>query len=220
MLRKKWFKDEWESTTHPIEIIKNEEENYHAYKDGYLFPGFYRTAYDAYFTARTVPEHLVRLFALEYGRVSPHWFDTQIISAFPGMGKTSLAKSRPGEYRDLDSSQFEGDFLKYFQGIKLAATEGWTGILISSHDEIRQMLKNSGLFYNSAFPWPGRKAEFLENYYNRGNDDEFVERISENWLDWIDGMRITDGQCRNFCFYDNKYLIDAMGQFVKVYNSA
>ncbi len=122
---------------------------------------------------------------------------TKIISAFPGMGKTySLSYS---EYKclDLDSSAYSWTVkngvkiknksfpLNYIDEIKMNIGK-YDYILISSHIEVREELKNNCIFYYLLYPSIKRQDEFIERYIERGSTKEFIKLVSDNWYSWIE----------------------------------
>jgi hypothetical protein len=65
-------------------------------------------------------------------------------------------------------------------------------IFVSSHLEIRQALKDAGLRYLLVFPETCCKDEYIARYRERGSPAAFVERLRENWEQWLDSCRNDD----------------------------
>ena len=105
--------------------------------------------------------------------------DTQIISGFPGVGKSNFFKKSDLKVLDSDDSLFDKrDFPdNYINHIK-----NFIGkvdyILISSHDVVRRALEEHNIEYVLVYPSIELKEEYLERYKNRGNEDSFIAFIS------------------------------------------
>jgi len=136
---------------------------------------------------------------------------TRIISAFPGVGKTFYFNNSNKSVIDSDSSQFSwikdknGNNTKernpnfpqnYIEHIK-----GNIGkvdiILVSSHKEVREALKNNCLFYYLVYPDYTRKEEFLQRYLDRGSPESFMDLIRKNWDKWISELQDDKIGCEN-----------------------
>ena len=125
--------------------------------------------------------------------------ETRIISAFPGVGKTYYHERNKGISIDSDSSHFswvkdsEGNNTKernpefpnnYINHIKENVGK-YKYIFVSSHEEVRNSLKENGIEYYLIYPAKKRKKEFIERYIQRGSPEGFVNLISKNWDSWI-----------------------------------
>jgi hypothetical protein len=129
--------------------------------------------------------------------------NTRIISAFPGVGKTWLYQHQEQlgiTVLDSDSSQFswieEGvrhpDFPNnYIQHIKdnLGKVDV---ICVSSHDVVRQALKENGLNYTIVYPDWSEKERYINRFIDRGNDVKFIKFISDNWFEFIRDIKRDD----------------------------
>ena len=109
-----------------------------------------------------------------------------IISAFPGIGKSKLYEENKINYSDSDSSKFnKKNFPKnYIEHIKQIRNEKHL-IFISSHIDVRKELVEQGIPFIYVIPTLDRKLEFLENYKNRGNTQEFIDNVNDNWERWL-----------------------------------
>lgn len=109
-----------------------------------------------------------------------------IISAFPGMGKSTFYKENSVNYSDSDSSQFDkSEFPKnYIKHIKEIIKIKQL-VFVSSHIEVRNVLLKSMLKFIYVLPSLDRKAEFLNNYKERGSSQEFIDRVATNWERWL-----------------------------------
>ena len=130
-----------------------------------------------------------------------------IVSAFAGVGKTTLAKKYNGEVIDLESGNFKwienGNTeatkgngsrtqnprfpINYLEAIKKANTE-YKVVLISQHEVIRKCLDAVKLDYIIAYPDISMKEEYIERYKNRGNNERFISLISTSWEKWISDL--------------------------------
>lgn len=126
--------------------------------------------------------------------------DTLIISGFPGVGK-SYFKNNNSKLTILDSDSSNFSWLKdkdgnntkernsefpnnYIQHIK--DNMGKVDIIfVSSHDIVRQALKDNNMFYYLVYPCRCIKDEYLQRYKDRGNNNSFIEFIDKNWEDFI-----------------------------------
>ena len=58
-------------------------------------------------------------------------------------------------------------------------------ILISSHEIVRQALKDNNLGYMLVYPSIELKEEYMNRYIQRGSDYNFIKVIESNWDKWI-----------------------------------
>jgi len=138
---------------------------------------------------------------------------TKIISAFPGTGKSYYHIKYPGITLDSDSSNFSwvkdenGNNTKernpefpqnYINHIKENIGK-YKYIFVSSHKEVRDALLDNCLFFYVVYPNERRKDEFLERYRSRGNDEKFIQLISDNWEKWIREIYWIDNGCEKIC---------------------
>lgn len=129
-----------------------------------------------------------------------------IVSAFAGVGKTTLAQKyssdvidlESGNYRWLNSDGTEQSKgtqrvpnprfpINYLEAIK-AANQKYKVVLISQHEVIRKCLDAVKLDYILAYPDMGMKEEFIERYRKRGNNENFIRLISTEWEKWIQAL--------------------------------
>lgn len=122
---------------------------------------------------------------------------TRIISAFPGVGKSYLFdnQDRYGlKVLDSDSSKFSWlekgvrnpDFPRNYIEHILANLGAVDIILVSSHDTVRQSLREAGLMYEVVYPGRSEKGRYLARFRNRGNDEPFINLINDKWDDFLD----------------------------------
>ncbi|WP_304393266.1 hypothetical protein [uncultured Clostridium sp.] len=130
-----------------------------------------------------------------------------IVSAFAGVGKTTLAKKYNKDVIDLESGNFKwlengnteatkGDNkrtqnprypINYLEAIKKANSE-YKVVLISQHEVIRKCLDAVKLDYTVVYPDISMKQEFIERYQKRGNNEKFINLIISNWEKWISDL--------------------------------
>lgn len=123
---------------------------------------------------------------------------TKIISGFPGVGKTYYHNKHKDTTLDSDSSNFSwikdenGNNTKvrnpefpqnYINHIKENIGK-YEYIFVSSHKEVRDALLDNCLFFYLVYPDSTRKDEFFQRYKNRGNDENFIKLVSDNWDSW------------------------------------
>ena len=119
--------------------------------------------------------------------------ETRIISAFPGVGKTYYHERNKEISIDSDSSHFswvkdgDGNNTKernpefpnnYISHIK-ENIGNYKYIFVSSHEEVRNALKENGIKYYMIYPAKSKKQEFVERYIQRGSPEEFVNLIKD-----------------------------------------
>lgn len=127
-----------------------------------------------------------------------------IVSAFAGVGKTTLAQMYKEDVIDLESGNYKwiengntestkGDNtriqnprypINYLEAIKKANSE-YKVVLISQHEVIRKCLDAVKLDYLLVYPDISLKEEFIDRYKSRGNNNNFVNLITNNWNRWI-----------------------------------
>lgn len=131
--------------------------------------------------------------------------NTKIISAFPGCGKTYCFKNYQDKFSilDSDSSNFswvkdkEGDNTttrnpnfpqNYIDHIKF--NMGKVDIIfVSSHDIVRKALEENNIKYLLVYPCLGAKKEYINRYINRGNNENFIKFIDNNYENFISDMK-------------------------------
>lgn len=65
-------------------------------------------------------------------------------------------------------------------------------IFVSSHDVVRKALKENGIEYHIFYPDKSMKNEWIRRFKERGNDEKFIEFISNNWDEFIDDIERDD----------------------------
>lgn len=143
---------------------------------------------------------------------------TAVISAFPGCGKSYIYKNynntkyNKKNWKILDSDSSDYSWLKdengnntternpdfpnnYIKHIK--DNIGKVDVIfVSSHKEVRKALKRNNIDFFLVFPTKDMKNMFIKRYKDRGNTENFINFISNNWDKFIDDMENeSDKQC-------------------------
>lgn len=148
-------------------------------------------------------KNLISKHKIRHRRKEEFSLKTKVISAFPACGKSYTFENSQDCFRgilDSDSSEFSwvkdengkntternSDFPNnYIQHIKdnLGKVEI---IFVSSHDVVRNALKDNGIDYTIVYPDKSMKDEWLRRFKKRGNDEKFIDFISTNFEKFID----------------------------------
>ena len=136
---------------------------------------------------------------------------TKIISAFPGVGKTYYHNKHKDTTLDSDSSNFSwikdenGNNTKvrnpefpqnYINHIKDNIGK-YEYIFVSSHKDVREALLDNCIFFYLVYPDSIRKDEFIQRYKNRGNDENFIKLVSDNWDNWMKEIWFIPDGCKH-----------------------
>jgi len=107
-----------------------------------------------------------------------------IICGFPGVGKTMMAKF--SRWVDLESTPFSyrGQWLLYAEVAKHMSDNGYT-VMVSTHAEMLEALEQIEARYTVVIPPITDKDTYLRRYDLRGNTDDFIQHLAENWQRWI-----------------------------------
>lgn len=151
-----------------------------------------------------------------------------VISAFPAMGKSHaykiLKNIRGMNVLDSDSSQFSWiydveslatkernpDFPNnYIQHIKENMNTAEC-IFVSSHENVRQAMKEAGIPYILVYPKKDMLPEIVGRCVLRGSDDNFIKTLIENWDNWIESCENDTGATKKMILDHNEYLHDCV----------
>lgn len=105
-----------------------------------------------------------------------------IICGFPGTGKTMMA--RLSNWVDLESTPFEKDWWRYAKVAKHMSDNGYT-VMVSTHRELLERLEQMEVSYTVVVPPVSDKDIYINRYKQRGNTDDFISTVEENWENWI-----------------------------------
>lgn len=144
-------------------------------------------------------------------RFNEHSKTTLVVSAFPGCGKSHLFRNK-GESKilDSDSSTFDKSNFpqNYIEHIK-SNLGNVDLILVSSHKEVREALVDNGIEFTLVYPDNNIKEEYIKRYIDRGNNDKFVELLTNNWNNWIDELDNQTG-CEKIKLNTGEFLSDVI----------
>lgn len=122
---------------------------------------------------------------------------TIIISAFPCCGKSTYANMHDDSI-DLESShyskkvdgtpnpEFPGNYINIIK--YHLVNNNWKYMFVSSHKIVRDALKADGIKFYSLYPVKERKLEVIELCKKRGNTEQFIKILEENFDQWVDEM--------------------------------
>jgi len=135
---------------------------------------------------------------------------TELVSAFPGSGKSHYFKNTSKKVLDSDSSTFDkSDFpANYIRHIKEKMGTVDT-ILISSHEEVRDALVEADLYFTLIYPDISLKEEYINRYKERGNDDDFVKLLETNWDTWLKDIK-NQKNCKHIVLKSGEFLSDVI----------
>jgi hypothetical protein len=142
----------------------------------------------------------------------------KVISGFPAIGKSFLFNNENNSIvLDSDSSMFswvsEGvrstDFPNnYMKHIEENLSEA-DYIFVSSHDVVRNALKNYHIAYTIVYPSIELKDEYLQRYKDRGNNEKFISFIESNWDNFINDIE-KEWYPRKIKLESGQYLSDVL----------
>jgi len=131
---------------------------------------------------------------------------TVVISAFPACGKSYMFKNYNGKpYTMLDSDSSEFSWIKdengkntkernpefpenYIKHIKDNIGK-IDVIFVSSHEIVRKALSDNKINFFMVYPEKSMQEEWIRRFRERGNDENFIKFISDNWDGFIDNIR-------------------------------
>lgn len=132
------------------------------------------------------------------------YYETYVISAFPGCGKSYCFKKYQDKFTILDSDSSEFSWIKDRNGnntkernanfpqnyiTHIKNNIGKVDIIfVSSHETVRKALVENNIRFTLVYPHKSCKTEWIERFKNRGNDSKFIDFISNNWNKFIDDM--------------------------------
>lgn len=129
---------------------------------------------------------------------------TFVISAFPACGKSYCFNNHQDKFSMLDSDSSEFSWVKdkngnntkernpnfpnnYINHIK--ANIGKADVIfVSSHKVVRDALAENGIKTVIVYPNKKLKEEWIRRFKERGNDEKFINFISNNWESFIDDI--------------------------------
>ena len=149
---------------------------------------------------RFIPdERLKRLMVMngwQRSDVSP----TRIVLGFPGVGKTYVKEKYKGtsvKVLDSDSSNFDKASFpsNYIEYIKSCIGK-FDLILISTHEEVRKAVAKSDIMDRAVvsicYPSLELKEDWIQRLANRGNGEQFLSLVRNNYDQWIKDIESED----------------------------
>ena len=116
-------------------------------------------------------------------------FNTLVVSAFAGTGKTTLCSNDNLEVLDMDSALFDkADFPEnYMRELRHELDKGeYRYIFVSTHASMRAAMAKESINFVLVYPRHELKEEYRKRYIERNSPHEFVESIMKNWEDMLD----------------------------------
>lgn len=147
---------------------------------------------------------------------------TKVISAFPGTGKsyfastsgqkTGVADLDSGEYTlgyDGDGKVRNSDFpSNYLRAIKEHI--GKVDVLfVGCQPEVIAALRKEGISFTLIYPERGLKAQYMNRFRERNNQQPFMDLLSRNWdlfLDFLEGQH----DCERIVLGSEQYIGDVV----------
>lgn len=129
-----------------------------------------------------------------------------IICGFPGIGKTTLCEkaNQMGVFTAVDcessgmrfiwegderkkNPEFPGNYVDLIENLS-GKSGGYDYIFVSTHETVRNELKSRGIPYIIVAPYPHLRNEYMRRYVARGSDMSLIERVWDNWTNWMEGL--------------------------------
>jgi len=148
---------------------------------------------------------------------------TVVVSAFPCCGKTYAFQNYQDRYTILDSDSSEFSWVKdndgkntkernpefphnYIQHIK--DNIGKVDIIfVSSHKQVREAMTKEGIRFCTVYPKKEMLNEWVGRMYIRGNDENFINFIINNWEEFMREIECEDDSgFRIYRLGNNEYI--------------
>jgi len=139
----------------------------------------------------------------------------QVISGFPGVGKTNayeILKARGVKVLDSDSSTFDKTHFpeNYLDHIETKLAEGYT-LFVSTHDTVRKGLEERGIRHIIVYPREAMKDEYMRRYQERGSPEGFLSLMNEKWDDFLASCQQSRADL-HIKLGPNRYLSDILAE--------
>lgn len=145
----------------------------------------------------------------------------RVIAGFPGVGKTELFKNQSGRVRFVDSDsskfskkpdgsvnpEFPANYITHIKSL-LEGTDANHYLLVSTHQAVREALREEGVPYLLVYPQASAKSEYLDRYHVRGNDEKFLAKVGENFDTFI--RDLDDDPGLKYAMRPGQYLSDVL----------
>jgi hypothetical protein len=134
----------------------------------------------------------------------------QIVSGFPGIGKSTFAEKYNGKVSDSDSSKFDkakfpANYMQHI--VEKAKDHDW--VMVSSHDVVRKALVDLNLPFTLVYPHKSLKGEYLKRYADRGSPKAFIDMMETNWDKFITECYSQTG-CTHVVLTSKQFLADVL----------
>jgi hypothetical protein len=148
--------------------------------------------------------------------------NTVIISGFPGIGKSFLFNKYKNKIiLDSDYSKFswiiDGIRNPQFPDNYINHIKNNIGIvdiiLVSCHETVRNALVENIINFYLVYPDKKLKDIYLNNYKNRGNNDNFINMMNKNWDSFINQLE-TQNSCKKIILKKDEYLKDIIENII------
>lgn len=104
----------------------------------------------------------------------------QIISGFPGIGKSTVIQNKSYDCESSffsKSPEFPTNYINHIKSI----LNYYDYIFISCHEKVRKSLEENEIIYTIVYPSLHLKQEYLQRYKKRGSPQSFIELMSQKW---------------------------------------
>ena len=148
----------------------------------------------------------------------------RVIAALAGTGKSSFFKAatlKGYKVLDLDSVlyshfiDYQGNkidnpfFLENYRNAIIRNMDIYDFILIGTHKELREMLKDYNIQYTLIYPKISLMNEYLLRYIHRGDSNRFITSIMDNWDEYIVQM-MSDNYPEKIVLGPGKFILDVI----------
>lgn len=137
-------------------------------------------------------------------------YESIVICGFAGIGKTELyhREMRMGIHGrnvyDLDSSLFDKvNFPEnYITKIKELMNRNENNIiLVSCHQEVRELLTRQQIKFNLIYPdYNNSKEDYLNRYLKRGSSETFIQFMSSNFDKFLEELTSYSESPNDYCY--------------------
>ncbi|AEV89598.1 hypothetical protein OBP_161 [Pseudomonas phage OBP] len=129
----------------------------------------------------------------------------------------SLLNSDKVPVFDSDSSifpkeNFPSNYVEHIKGLLRDFPE--CVIMVSSHDNVREALREAGIDYILVYPQRELKGDYLERYEGRGSPEPFIKLMDDKWNDFIDSCE-SDPSTSKRVLSEGEYLVDKIEELKK-----
>lgn len=81
-------------------------------------------------------------------------------------------------------------------------------LFVSSHENVRNAMKAANIPYVLVYPRRDMLPEIVGRCYLRGNNEQFIKVLIENWDNWIDSCENDTGAIDKRILGNNEHLLD------------